>query len=244
MNAKDTVHVLATRAELVRAAAQEFVGALANALAAKRGTVDLAISGGLVSEAVLPAADRLRDRVEWARVRVWWVDERFVPAHDARRNDESAIRALFARVPDARLRPMPADAGQGILAARDSYATAWSSEMGEAPLDLLLVGMGPDGHVASLFPHHATLEAREPVLAEIDSPKPPPWRITLSLPVLRAARRTMIVTAGAAKAAALARALREHPPVAPGDVPVSSLRGPSTSWWIDREAAALLRPRP
>lgn len=219
---------------------------LSSTRAEEDGPVELGIAGGFVTTAVLARLDPTG--IAWPHVRVWWVDERFVAAGDPLRNDSEAVRALFERTPGVDLRPMPADTGQGLEEARASFEREWVTEMRGRRLDLALVGMGPDGHVASLFPHHAQVLQDGPVLAEADSPKPPSCRTTLSLPVLRRAREVWVVAAGAAKAEALARAFSGAPAE---EVPVADLVGRGapgeacgavrpTTWWLDEESAALL----
>ena len=212
---------------------------LAGTRADEDGPLEVAIAGGFVSTEVLTRVDPTG--IPWPRIRVWWVDERFVAPGDALRNDSEAVRALFVRTPGVDLRPMPADTGQGLEAARQSFEREWTGEMEGRHLDLAVVGMGPDGHVASLFPGHAQVSQEGPVLAESDSPKPPPARLTLSLPVIAAATEVWVVAAGAAKADALARAFGG---ASPEEVPIAALRGDSTdavtSWWVDGAAASRL----
>ena len=221
---------------------------LTSTRAEEAGPVELGVSGGFATAGVLARVDPTG--IIWPGVRVWWVDERFVSAGDPQRNDSEAVRALFERTPGVDLRPMPADTGQGLEEARAAFAAQWDTEMRGRRLDVALVGMGPDGHVASLFPRHVQVGQAGPVLAESDSPKPPSARITLALPVLRAAREVWVVAAGATKAGALARAFGGAPV---DEVPVAGLFGrdtdPSgltragvhpTSWWLDEGSASLL----
>lgn len=202
-------------------------------LTARWDTVNIAIAGGFVSSTVLAAVDA--NDVDWSRIRVWWVDERFVDPEDVQRNDREALSALFCRTPGVQLRPMPADRGQGIETAREEYLRQWRREMAGRSLDLTLLGMGPDGHIASLFPWHAQLTETAEVLIELDSPKPPPRRLTLSLPVLLASDRIWLAAAGESKAAPLRAAFdgADH-----HEFPVAALRGKKTTWWLDTAAGA------
>lgn len=251
MRAGDDVRVFPDAQSLGAAAAAALTDLLARLTADRspaEGPVDLAVAGGFVATAVLahvdaapaPGADGAgRPRPDWSRTRVWWADERYVAPGSPDRNDADALTGLFSRTPGAELRPMPADDGARTLEeAGGAYRALWESAMRGRRPDLAVLGMGPDGHVASLFPGRATLDAAEPVLVEPDSPKPPPPRITLSRGVLTGARRIWVVAGGGAKADALARAF------APGadfhEVPAAALRGPRTTWWLDRDAAARL----
>jgi len=239
----EDVRVLSDARALAQESADTLTALLAD-LTSRRGPrpgpIELAVAGGFVSSQVLARVDRRTDRPrpDWSRVRVWWADERYVPAGAPDRNDADAVRVLFHRTPGVDLRPMPADDGTSTLeAAGREHLVRWRTVMAERSLDLAVLGMGPDGHVASLFPRRPTLDAAEEVLVEPDSPKPPPARITLSRGVLSGARRIWVIAAGEAKAHALGRALAGADP---HDVPAAALRGPRTTWWLDRDAAARL----
>lgn len=240
---RDDVRILPSAGALgatVAAALLDTLGPVTSAGSRGARTADLAVAGGFVCSQVLARVDAQDPRVDWSQVRVWWADERFVPTGDPDRNDSQAVAALFARTPGVRLRRMPADDGTTLADAAEQYRTQWRAEMAGRPLDLALLGMGPDGHVASLFPGHRTVEdatGRE-VLVEEHSPKPPPRRLTLSRTVLTAARRIWVVAAGSAKAPALARVLAG---ASPSEAPVSALRGPRTTWWLDQDLAASLQ---
>jgi 6-phosphogluconolactonase len=178
--------VVAKIAEL----AEEFAALLAHEAAAAisaRGAFTLAVPGGSASQEFLP---RLASApIEWKNVDVFQVDERAVDPHDP-----DANFPLLEVLP-GRLHRMPGEA-RDLDAAALAYATALPSR-----LDVVLLGVGPDGHVASLFPGHTALsEAERPVVAIYDSPKPPPRRLTLTLPVLTRARLVVIAAFGAAKA--------------------------------------------
>jgi 6-phosphogluconolactonase len=162
--------------------------------------------------------------VGWGRVTVLFGDERCVPANHAESNYRMAREALLDRVAPATVHRMPAELGPDEGAALYSPVVA-----SLAPLDLVLLGVGEDGHTASLFPGHAAVNAKGWAFGIHDSPKPPPERVTLTLPVLRAARRVLILATGAGKADAVAKAKR-------GEVPSGMIAG--ARWLIDREAAA------
>jgi 6-phosphogluconolactonase len=185
-----------------------------------RGVAHLALSGGSTPKRTYELlASKLED---WDGVEIWFADERCVPPEDAESNYRLAAETLLrpAAIDPARIHRMEGELGPDEGASR--YADALRT--GVAPndatpqsapalpvLDLIALGIGPDGHVASLFPGAPTLDAGEQALAlgVHESPKPPPERITLSLAVLRAARRCVLLATGAGKADAIAAALAE-----------------------------------
>jgi 6-phosphogluconolactonase len=177
---------------------------LAAAAIAARGRFSLAIAGGSAADVLLPPLATAA--VDWPLVDVFWCDERAVPPADPESNYGAACRLLFAHPPAlaAVLRRMPADAVDLAAAAAD-YEAQLHAALGDPPqIDLILIGAGPDGHVCSLFPGHAALGERErSIVAVFDSPKPPPRRLTMTLPVLRAARTVVLAAFGPEKAAAV-----------------------------------------
>lgn len=215
------------------------------------GHAHLVLTGGGVGTAVLRAlaASPARDAIDWHRLDVWWGDERFVPAGHADRNDAAAAGALLDRVPldPARVHPMPASDGPDGAdpdAAARRYAAvlagaARPEDHGPVPsFDVLLLGVGPDAHVASLFPEQPALDETRPVVAVRGAPKPPPTRITLTLPAIRAAREVWLLAAGAEKAPAVRLALSD---AGPRQVPAAGARGfQRTLLLLDRGAAAQL----
>jgi len=174
----------------------------------ERGAASLVVTGGSAAEVLLP---RLVDaRIDWARVHVFWSDERAVPADDAQSNYR-LVRELWldpARVPATSVHRMPAEA-EDLPAAAAAHERELIAICGEPPgFDVMLLGVGPDGHVASLFPGHPLLAERRKLVAAVeDSPKPPPRRLTLTLPALVGAHLLVVAAFGAAKAAAIAEAL-------------------------------------
>jgi 6-phosphogluconolactonase len=161
----------------------------------------IALSGGSTPKAtfVLLAADPYRDRIDWSRWHVFFSDERRVPLDDERSNYHSAREALLSRVPipETQVHPLTdADVYEGLLRAF----------FGEAPdFDLSMLGMGDDGHTASLFPGSVSLLEQERWVIAPPDVVQEMERLTLTLPALNAARRTVFLVSGAAKAAALAR---------------------------------------
>ncbi|MFY1637741.1 6-phosphogluconolactonase [Solwaraspora sp. WMMB335] len=217
---------------------------------AERGAASMVLTGGRVAAAVLRsvAGSPARDAVDWSRVDVWWGDERFLPSGDPERNETQARAALLDVLPldPDRVHPMPASDGPDgddpeAAAARYAATLDRVAGSGTAPLphfDVLMLGVGEDGHVASVFPRHPVTGETRPVAAVRDSPKPPPTRITLTLPTIDTADEVWLVAAGADKAAAVGRAYGGTDPVA---VPASGVRGVRhTRWLLDRAAAAEL----
>lgn len=208
--------------------------------------VSIAIAGGFVSHKLLPRFRDFAEGIDWNRIDVFWVDERFVAAEDPDRNDAEAMRALFNECEGVRLHPMPSDEGQSLEDAVARATSQWRDITGGAAFDLVILGMGPDGHIASLFPGRPLHEDR-PLYALDDSPKPPARRITFSLPVLRASKRIHLISAGAAKAEALARVLAENEELehnqntsADSLLPAARVLSHSSLVWADSEAAALI----
>jgi 6-phosphogluconolactonase len=162
-------------------------------------------------------------RLPWGRVAVLFGDERCVPPDDPESNYLMAYRDLLSRVHPLSVHRMPGELG--AEEAAELYAAVVRAY---APLDLVLLGIGPDGHTASLFPGHPALAAAGEVVAVHRAPKPPPDRVSLSLPILRQARRVVFLVTGDDKAEALARASR-------GEVPAGMI--PGAEYLADRAAA-------
>ena len=222
-----------------------------------RGEATVVLTGGASGIAVLAAlaASPSRDSIDWARVNVWWGDERFVPADHPDRNERQAREALLDHVAlnESRVHAMPAAAAgeaggrdDGVHAAAACYAEVLArhaSVEAHAPVprfDVLLLGVGPDGHVASLFPHAPALYDTRTVVGVEGSPKPPPQRISLTLLTIQSADEVWLIAAGEAKAAAVAMALGGAGPMA---IPAAVAIGRhETHWLLDRAAAAELPP--
>ena len=190
--------------------------------------VNLVVTGGTVG--ILSLA-KLRDfEVDWSRVQVWWGDERFVAKASQDRNELQARNALFDHVtiPAENLHPFPAsDEGMSL----DEAAVAFREVVRDVHFDILLLGMGPDGHIASLFPGH---EAQgELVVAEHDSPKPPPQRLSLSYEAINSADEIWFTVAGADKQDAVSVAFGDDPE----SLPVGRVQGvKKTVWFVDSTA--------
>jgi 6-phosphogluconolactonase len=220
---------------------------------AERGSAGVVLTGGRVAAAVYRAVRDLpaSDAVDWSRVDVWWGDERFLPAGDPDRNETQARAALLDALPldPARVHPMPSSDGPDgpdpeAAAARYAAALAAAAKPGHATLphfDVLMLGVGEDGHVASVFPEHPVAYETRPVSAVRGSPKPPPIRTTLTLPTINTAEEVWLVAAGTDKAKAVGMAMAGGGPV---QVPASGVNGVGrTLWLLDRAAASEVAPR-
>mgnify|MGYP003509736163 FL=1 len=234
---------LSAVAELV---AGRLTGILAQ-LTAEREIVHVALTGGRGGAAVLQgiAAHPWRDNLDWSRVHLWWSDERFVPEADPERNELQARNALISQlnIPASNVHAIAAsDAGLDLDAAADAYAAelAKFAPAGGDPwpsFDITLLGVGPDGHYASLFPERHEIHVTDrTALAVRDSPKPPPERVTLTRPVINASQRVWLVLSGADKAAVLGLALAG---ASYAHVPAASAKGRvSTVFFVDEDAAS------
>ena len=158
----------------------------------------------------------------WGRVSVFFGDERCVGPFDPESNYELARTALLQHVAPASVNRMAAELGP------DEAARRYEPLVAAAPLDLVLLGIGPDGHTASLFSGNAALDATTYVAPVFGSPKPPPERVTLTFRALREARRVVVLASGGDKAEAVRRALA-------GEVPAGMIAG--AEWLVTREAA-------
>lgn len=202
----------------------------------ERGEATLVLTGGSMGNKVIQAVANDPDSalVDWSRVNVWWSDERFVPGSDSERNGVQAADAAQGQLDLDwdRIHPIAASdemstAEEAAADYREELATAAQQDGvdGDLPrFDVLLLSLGPDTHVASLFPgRHEVVVTNTPVMAVHDSPKPPPTRVTMSLPAINSADRVWLLVAGSAKAEALA-AIRDAKATA-RSAPGSAVRG-------------------
>ncbi|GAA1514020.1 6-phosphogluconolactonase [Agromyces terreus] len=231
-------------------------GALAGSVAARfitkmldilddQPVAHVVLTGGSMAGAVLAsvAASPARTSIDWSRVHFWWGDERWVPAGDSERNDRVADEALLdaLELPSGNVHRFAAsDAGLTLDEAAEAYSRelADHGEGAEAPaFDITFLGVGPDGHIASLFPHRSGIQvADRSVIAVRNSPKPPPERLSLTRPVINASQRIWLVLAGADKASALGLALAG---ASRDEVPVAGIKGRRrTVFFVDSDAAA------
>ncbi|MBO0810652.1 MAG: 6-phosphogluconolactonase [Microlunatus sp.] len=203
--------------------------------------VHVALTGGRIATKAYQrlAAVGTDSGVDWTRVAVWWGDERFVPADSEDRNDRAAVAALLPALPLAedQVHPMPADDGSTGL---DQAAAQYGAELGDTVFDICLLGVGPDGHVASVFPDHPSfdlsLQATVPVIPVRDAPKPPPLRISVTHPVINRSAEVWFTVSGADKADAVGWAVTGSKRVPAGQVQGTA----RTVWLLDQDAAAQL----
>ena len=232
---------------LVAAAGDRLVGAISDAIAA-RGRASIVLTGGGTGIGLLKRAGERADTIDWSKVHLFWGDERYVPESDDERNYKQAREALLDHIdiPAANVHPMAASDGEfgddlDAAAVAYDHVLAANAEDGQpAPdFDVHLLGMGAEGHVNSLFPETpAVQETSRLVLGVNDSPKPPPRRITLTLPAIHRSREVWLVVSGGEKADAVAAAIGGAKPV---DVPAAGAVGrEATVWLLDEDAAAKL----
>ncbi|MBS2937776.1 6-phosphogluconolactonase [Nocardioides sp. J2M5] len=226
------------------------VGDVASALldrleaAQARGEVpQVGLTGGTIADALhRELARRAADSsVDWSRVVFWWGDERFVEAASPDRNARQAREALLDHVgvDPAHVHEVPAS---DEVATAEEAAEAYSSairEHGAGFFEVLLLGVGPDGHCASLFPGHPALHATDAIAVAVhDSPKPPPDRVTLTFEAMERCRAVWFIASGEGKAEAVARALADEGSLE--ETPARGVRGDETVWWLDEDAASAL----
>jgi 6-phosphogluconolactonase len=235
---------------LAAAAAARLITRIVDVQATK-GTASVVLTGGGTGIAVLAElnSSSARDAIDWSRLDVYWGDERFVPADSDDRNEKGAREALLDHVPlDPKrvhvMAPSDGEFGDDVDAAAAAYAEVLAAQAGPddggvPAFDICLLGLGGEGHTASVFPDSpAVHETQRSVVPVRDCPKPPPTRVSLTLPAIRRSREVWLMTAGEAKAEAVSLALSGAPEV---QVPVSGARGyRRTLWLLDRSAAGKL----
>ena len=207
--------VLDSPEDVAAAAASDIAGAL------REGARSLVLAGGTTPQRCYELLSQMD--VEWGRVTILFGDERCVRPDHPDSNYRMARETLLDRVSPATVHRMPAELGPDEGAGLYAHIVA-----SVAPLDVVTLGVGEDGHTASLFPGHEALKATALVVGIRNSPKPPPQRVTMTLPALQRARHVIILATGAGKADAVAKARR-------GEVPSGMIAG--ARWLIDRAAA-------
>ena len=227
----------------------------------RRGEATVVLTGGTVGIAMLDAVATAPARVavDWTRVNFWWGDERFLPTDSPDRNAVQAFKAFLSKLPidPARVHPAP---GSDEAATVEEAAAAYAGALAEAAaaeklargfeqvdprlprFDVLLLGVGPDAHVASLFPEMAGVRTvGETVVAVRNAPKPPPERVSLTMETINTAEEVWLTVAGEDKAGAVGLALAGAGTV---QVPAAGAQGRSkTRWLIDQSAASQLPER-
>ncbi|MFD8879181.1 6-phosphogluconolactonase [Corynebacterium xerosis] len=227
---------------LVEAARARFVDVVAEAQGAD-GLARIAVTGGGAGTGLLAALAADSGDVDWSRVMVFFGDERFVPEESPDRNVGQAREALFDHVgiPESCIFPIAPSGGAYLedpVCAADAYADILAMHAPDG-FDLHLLGMGGEGHVNSLFPHTPAIAETERTVVEVrDCPKPPPTRVSLTLPAINASQRVWLLVAGEAKAKAV-KAIADGPD--PAEWPASGVRGKAeTIVFVDEAAASML----
>ncbi len=212
-----------------------------------RSSAHIVLTGGGTGIGLLGRVAERSGEIDWSKVHIYWGDERFVAHDDDERNEKQAREALLDHVdiPAANVHAMAASDGEfgdALDAAAEAYAQLLTEAGGAEPtpaFDVHLLGMGGEGHVNSLFPDTAAVRETERLVVGVaDSPKPPPRRITLTLPAITRSREVWLVVSGAAKADAVAAAIGGADPV---DIPAAGAVGTeATVWLLDEDAASKL----
>jgi 6-phosphogluconolactonase len=232
---------------LVAAAGERLITVIEQAIAA-RGKALVVLTGGGNGNKLMRLLATESGRIDWANVHLFWGDDRYVTEDDDERNDKQAREALLDHVdiPPRNVHPMAAadgEFGNDIAAAALAYeqVLAANAEPGDpAPnFDVHLLGVGPEGHINSLFPDTPAVREKSRLVVDVeDSPKPPPLRITLTLPAIQRSREVWLLVAGAEKAEAVAAAVGGADPVT---IPAAGAIGREhTVWFLDSAAAGKL----
>lgn len=220
-----------TSAELAADVAGRFLDLIAD-LQAAGGVPQIALTGGTIADAIHHqiADQAAASGVDWGAVEFWWGDERFVEADSPDRNALQARQAFLDAVGATRVHEMPTP---GSACAVDEGARAYSAELRQVPrFDLVMLGMGPDGHVASLFPGRREVGLTEPgVVSVVGAPKPPPQRLTLTLPSLNNSDRIWLVATDTAEGGAKHEAF-ERARAGDAEIPASRVRGQAETTWF------------
>jgi 6-phosphogluconolactonase len=227
--------------------AAQYIVRLATEAIASHGYFTIALSGGSTPKALytLLGNEPYHGQIDWALVEIFWSDERCVPPDSSDSNYQLAQEVLLSKIPIAanQVHRMPAD-----KVDRDEASHEYTLEMqrvfgtdGIPSFDLLQLGMGPEGHTASLFPHQASLHEQQRLVMPVNVPKPPPPRLTFTPPLLNAARHVLFLVTGSEKADALQAVLEGS--YQPEEYPAQIIRPPhgEVTWMLDTAAAGKLQ---
>jgi 6-phosphogluconolactonase len=245
MTTNTLVMVFDDRPALIAGIADRFVSVMTDVLS-QQDVAHVVLTGGTVGIDTLAAiGEPVRsEKIDWSRVHLWWGDERWLVSGSSERNDAQADAALLSLIdcPATNIHRFPAADGDSDLdAAAAEYAAElerFASEGDRFPaFDIVFLGVGPDGHIASLFPGHDGIKERdETVISVRNAPKPPPERLSLTLPVINSARRVWLCLSGSDKASALGLALAG---ANASEVPAAGVTARNkTVFFIDQAAAA------
>jgi 6-phosphogluconolactonase len=228
------IRVFEDQATLARAAAEKVL-AIVSASLGRDPEVHIALTGGRVGTMTLEALSELTANVDLARLHIWWIDERFVAATSIDRNEVQARKAWLdhSSVPSENIHPFPSSDDGTIESTAKVFAQAFKAR--NPQFALVLLGMGEDGHVASLFPEGKAVAEGEWIVIEGNSPKPPAERLSLSLKALNRADDVVFLVSGIEKAEAVRNVLSGS-----SRLPAARVQGKSsTTWLLDQEAASL-----
>jgi 6-phosphogluconolactonase len=238
--------VLADATEVAAAVAERFLQRV-TAAQGRGEEPHVVLTGGTIAEAVHRqiAQQAAASDVDWSRIVFWWGDERFVAPDSSDRNALDARQSFLDVVGASQVHEVPSTAGAPDV---DAAATAYADLLrgsGGGEFDLVMLGMGPDGHVASLFPGFPQLDAQDAIAVPVTgSPKPPPQRVSLTFEALNRTRAVWFLVTGEGKADAVRRALADdgdvHETPARGIRPAPRQGPGETTWFLDRGAAARL----
>ncbi|SFK18967.1 6-phosphogluconolactonase [Methylophaga sulfidovorans] len=228
--------ILPDATSLITAAAEHFVSTARSAIA-KRGVFYVALAGGSTPKGLYEklATSPYIEQIDWARVHLFFGDERCVPATHDDSNFKMARQAMIdlIPIPSKNVHRMPTESGDAAdVAVR--YADTMKTVMDSAPFDLVLLGLGPDGHIASLFPETPALEVTDTLTASLYVEKFDSWRVTITYPVINAARQVIVFIAGEAKAAIV----KDITSDALSGLPVQRLAPENDYYWFMDKAAA------
>jgi 6-phosphogluconolactonase len=241
MRVKPDVRVFADLNELSLRAAEVAVRTISDCVR-DTGRCSFVLSGGATPRILYGVfASTFRRRVPWKHVHVFWGDERYVPQHDSNSNYRMARETLLDHVPcpAVNIHSMPTHFRSADDAARDYERTLRNYFGSKSPhFDLVLLGLGEEGHTASLFPGSPALGERTRWVVAVNTPVDPPLRLTLTLPVLTQAATTYFLVAGSKKAEVLKQVLTGIPD--PNTYPAAGVRSTEGTliWWVDQAAAA------
>lgn len=234
MNAEQ--RIMADQNSLIDAATEQFISVARSAIA-KRGVFYVALAGGSTPKGLYQklASKPYVDQLDWARVHLFFGDERCVPADHDDSNFKMASEAMINHVPipSENVHRMPTETGDAEAVAL-AYAETVSSVMKGQPFDLVLLGLGPDGHIASLFPETPAIKVTDTLTTHLYVDKFDSWRVTLTYPVINAARQVIVFIAGEAKAAIVHDITHN----AVQDLPVQGLAPTGDYYWYMDAAAA------
>jgi 6-phosphogluconolactonase len=234
---KPIVHSYASGKELGSDLASR-VEALAKTFIAQKGEFTIAFSGGSLPGIVAPGLLAKKDEIDWSKWKIYFADERHVALDHADSNYKALKDAFLSALP---VQPQVIAINNEVSV--EEAAKAYEARLPSRPIDLILLGMGPDGHTASLFPDHPLLSEKSRKVAFIkDSPKPPPQRITLTLEYINSSPNVFFVTTGASKADVVARCAIEESKLEANPLPSARVRPKKghLEWFMDADAASKL----